>query len=315
MLTARLGSALARFGLLIALALLIVAFSALRPGNFPTWSNAGSILTLAAPLAIVSAGLTTLLVMGDFDLSIGSMIGLGGAACVVLQSRWHLTWESATLLTLVLGALVGLVNGLLTAYAQLSSFIVTLGMGTVLTGLEFSMTGQKTIYQGIDPGYAKLGQSSLLGLNIQIWVAAALALCVWALLTHTEPGRYFYAIGSNPVASRLSGIRVELLRIVGFVVVSLSATLAGVLLTAQADSSFSNAGTPYLLPAFASAFLGTTVFGAGRFNVLGTLVGVLLLGVTETGLTMLQLSTAAVLLVQGAVLITAILLSRMGAKR
>lgn len=311
----RLSSLLTRSGLLVALGLTVAVFSVLRPDNFPTLSNAGSVLTLAAPLAIVSAGLTVSLVMGDFDLSIGSMIGLGGAFCVVLQSHWHLTWATAVAATLLLAVIAGLINGVLTAYARLSSFIVTLGMGTVLTGVEFGLTGQKTIYQGVDPGYAKLGQSMILGLNVQVWVAVALAVCMWALLRHTEPGRYFYAIGSNPVATRLSGVRVEMLRVVGFVIVSVSAALAGVLLTAQAASSFSNAGQPYLLPAFAAGFLGTTVFGAGRFNIAGTMVAVLLLGVTETGLTMLQLSTAVVLLVQGSVLITAILLSRIGARR
>lgn len=313
--TGRAGALLARSGLLVALALTIGIFSLLRPATFATSANATSILTLAAPLAIVAAGLTVPLVMGDFDLSIGSMIGLGGAFSVVAQSHWHLTWPTAVAATLALAVVVGLVNGILTAYAKLSSFIVTLGMGTVLTGVEFSLTGQKTIYQGIDPGYAKLGQSTVLGLNLQVWIAALVALGIWIVLRHTEPGRYFYAVGSNPVASRLSGVRVDLLRVAGFVVVALGAAIAGILLTAQANSSFSNAGQPYLLPAFAAVFLGSTVFGAGRFNVAGTMVGVLLLGVTETGLTMLQLSTAIVLLVQGGVLISAILVSRLGTRR
>ena len=298
--------------LFVALVVTTGAFSALRPETFPTRDNALAILTLAAPLAVVACGLTVVLILGDFDLSIGSMIGLGGAAAVVAQSSQHLTWPTAVALAMGLALLIGLANGVLTAYVGLSSFIVTLASGTILTGIEFSLTDQKTIYEGIDPGYASLGQSTLLGVSVQVWIAIGGALLAWSVLRHTEIGRYAYAIGGNAVAARLSGIRVSAIRAAGFVVSALAAAVAGVLLTAQADSSFSNAGQPYLLPAFAAAFLGTTLHRSGRFNISGTIVGVLMLGVIQTGLTMLQLSTAAVNLAQGGVLLAAVLASRLG---
>lgn len=306
---------LTRYGVLIALLATVAVFGALRPDSFLTLANAKSILTLAAPLAITASGLTVVLVLGDFDLSIGSMIGLGGASAVVLMSMAGIAWPAAVALALGLGLAAGLVNGVLVAYAKASSFIVTLGMGTVLTGLEFSMTGQKTVYQGIPGGYLSLGQSELLGINVQIWIALVVAVSAYVLLEHTEMGRYMYAAGANPEAARLSGVRVQRLRVVAFVLAGLSAALAGVLLTAQAGSSFSNAGQPYLLPAFAAVFLGSTVMRGGRFNALGTLIGVLFLGVIQTGLTMLQLSTAVVYLVEGSVLVAAILLARLGANR
>jgi ribose transport system permease protein len=231
------------------------------------------------------------------------------------MSKAAVPWQAALALALALGVCAGLVNGILVAYANASSFIVTLGMGTVLTGVEFSMTGQKTLYDGIAVGYMELGQGELLGLNVQVWVALAVTLGVLVLLEHTEVGRYMYAAGANPEAARLSGIRVRRLRLVAFVIVGAAAALAGILLTAQSGSSFSNAGQPYLLPAFAAVFLGSTVLRGGRFNPLGTLVGVLFLGVIQTGLTMLQLSTAVVDLVQGSVLVGAILLARLGARR
>jgi ribose transport system permease protein len=302
-------------GLFVALLAVILVFSALRPDTFPTAGNALAILTLAAPLAVIACGLTFVLVQGDFDLSVGSMVGLGGATAVVAQSALHLTWMSAVGLALLVAIAVGAINGVLTAYVGLSSFIVTLASGTILTGLEFSLTDQKTIYEGIDPGYSALGQSIVVGLNSQIWIALIVAVVCWTALRHTEAGRYAYAIGANPVAARLSGVRVPLLRVGGFVVSALAAAVAGILITAQASSSFSNAGQPYLLPAFAAVFLGTTISSAGRFNVIGTVIGVVLLGVIQTGLTMLQLSTAAVNLAQGGVLLVAVLFSRIGQGR
>lgn len=312
---ARWRALLARYGVLGALLATIVVFGALRPNSFLTLDNAKSILTLAAPLAITAMGLTVVLVLGDFDLSIGSMIGLGGATAIVLMSKAGVAWQAAIVLALAMGLAGGALNGILVAYFNASSFIVTLGMGTVLTGLEFSMTGQKTLYDGVAAGYVSLGQHELLGLNTQVWIALAVARAVYVLLEHTEMGRYMYAAGANPEAARLSGIRVQRLRLIAFVLVGAAAALAGILLTAQSGSSFSNAGQPYLLPAFAAVFLGSTVLRGGRFNPLGTLIGVIFLGVIQTGLTMLQLSTAVVNLVQGSVLIAAILLARLGARR
>lgn len=290
----------------------VATFSVLRPQTFMTYQNAQSILTLAAPLCVVAVGLTVVLAMGDFDLSVGSMIGLGGATAVVAQSELHLTWPLAVALTMLVAAAVGLVNGALVAWAGLSSFIVTLGAGTMLTGLEYSLTHQKTVYEGLDPAYSAIGRSSFLGTNLQVWIAILVTLLLWAALRYTEAGRYVYAVGDNPITARLAGIRVSALRVGGFVLSAITAASAGILLTSQANSSFPNSGGPFLLPAFAAVFLGSTMRSTGTFNIVGTAIGVLLLGVVQTGLTMLQLSTAAVLLVQGGVLVLAVLASRIG---
>jgi ribose transport system permease protein len=132
------------------------------------------------------------------------------------------------------------------------------------------------------------------------------------LLERTEIGRYMYAIGGNSEAARLSGVRVRSLRLLGFVIVAFSAAVVGLLLTSQSASYAPNLGISYLLPAFAAVFLGAAVFRPGEFNVLGTVIGVLFLGVIQTGLTMLNLQTYMINLVQGGILITAVLVSRLG---
>ena len=308
----RLSSIVARYGLLLAFGAMILAFSLAKPDAFPTTANAKSILTAAAPALIVAAGLTVPLVMQDFDLSFGAMIGLAGGAAVVLQSQDDWAWGLALLVALGLGLAAGATSGFLVAYLGGSSFIITLAMGTVLVGLEYVFTDQTTIFAGVSQGYIDIGQGEFLGLNNQVWIAAGIAIVLWVLLDQSELGRYMYAIGGNPEAARLSGVRIRRIRLTGFVIVALCAAIVGILLTAQGASSVPNTGTAYLLPAFAAVFLGSAVFRPGEFNIPGTVVGVLFLGVIQTGLTMLQLETFVINLVQGAILIIAVLVSQLG---
>jgi ribose transport system permease protein len=301
-----------KYGLLIAFLVTIIVFSVARPQSFPTGRNAESILTLAAPSLIIAIGLTVVLVMQDFDLSFGAMIGLGSGASTAFMVNSGWPWEVAVLAVIGLGILAGLVNGYMVAYLGGSSFIITLAMGTVLSGVEFALTKQNTVYDGFPTGFTDLASNEFLGLSNQIWIAAVLAGLVWTLLDRTEIGRYMYAVGGNPEAARLSGVRVLPLRVLGFVVVGVAGAIVGIIITSQSGSYAPSGGTAYLLPAFAAVFLGAAVFRPGEFNVPGTIVGVLFLGVIQTGLIMLDFETYVINLVQGAILITAVLVSRLG---
>jgi ribose transport system permease protein len=305
-------SLLARYGLLGALFVAIVVFCIARPDSFATIDNLKSVLTQSSLPLIIAAGLTIVLVMEDFDLSFGSMIGLGSAVAVALMVKSGVSWPIALLAALAAGLIVGAVNGFIIAYLGGSSFIITLAMGTILSGLEFAITGQSTLYEGISHSYSAIAQNTILGFSNEIWIAAAIALLVWMLLDFTELGRYMYAIGGNPEAARLAGIRTKALRLSGFMLVGLAAAICGVLLSSQTQSFNPNSGAQYLLPAFAAVFLGSAVFRPGQFNLPGTVVGVLFLGVIQTGLTMLSLQTYMINLVQGAILIAAVMMSRIG---
>ncbi|HVW46344.1 MAG TPA: ABC transporter permease [Solirubrobacterales bacterium] len=302
--------ALTRYGLLVAFLIVIAVFGALKPSIFLTVENLKSVITIAAPLVILSVGLTVVLVMGDFDLSLGAMTGLGGAVAVVLMTEGTY-FVFAIVVALLLAIAVGLTNGILVAYLRGSSFIITLALTNVLIGVELLFTDGKSITTGFERGYLNIAQTTpLFGLNTQVYVAAVLALIVGLLLGKTEIGRYMYAVGNSPEAARLAGLRTRQLRTIGFIVVALSATVAGILLTSQAGGSTPQQGASYLLPAFAGAFLGSAVFKPGQFNVAGTVVGVLFLGTVQTGLTIMDFSTAVVNIVQGAILVAAILLSQ-----
>jgi ribose transport system permease protein len=306
---------IAKYGLLIAFVAVIAVFAILKPHVFPTGENIKSMLTQAAPPAILAVGLTVVLVMQDFDLSFGSMIGLSGGAVTTFLVMHHWGWVVAVIVVLIMGIAVGLLNGFMIAYLGGSSFIITLAMGTVLTGVEYALTKQNTVYSGYSTSFTGLASnSSILGISNQVWIAGVIAALVWVLMDRTEVGRYMYAIGGNPEAARLSGLRVRPLRVAGFVVVGLCAAAAGILLISEASSYSPNVGATYLLPAFAAAFLGAAVFRPGEFNLPGTIIGVLFLTVIQTGLIELNLQTYIINLVQGGILIFAVLVSRLGAQ-
>jgi ribose transport system permease protein len=304
---------LPRYGVLIAFVVVIIVFSIAKPDIFPTWTNAKTILTESAPALILAVGLTVVLAMQDFDLSIGATVGLAGGVAVALMAKHAWGWPIALLMALGFGVAVGLLNGYLIAFLGGPSFIITLAIGTVLTGIEYAFTNQATVFSGVAQGYVNIAAKSyFLGLSNQIWIAVVVALVLWVLLDRTEVGRYMYAIGGNPEAARLSGIRTRALRLLGFVIVGVSAAIVGIILTSQGGSYTPNAGAPYLLPAYAAAFLGAACFKPGEFNVPGTVVGVLFLGTISTGLTILNLQTYLINLVQGGILVAAVLLGRLG---
>lgn len=310
----RVGAIASRMAVPLALLAVILGFGIARPSTFLTASNFRYILVDSSASAVLGLGLTVILVMGEFDLSIGSMLGLAGASAVALMSFHHAPWYVGILVALALAVLVGFVNSVLIAYAGMSSFIATLATGTMLVGAEFLFTGDTTVYNGVAPQYLMIGQAVVGGINVQVWIALAVAVVLWLLLERSEPGRYMYAIGGNREASRLTGLPVKRYLAFGFVVVALAAAVAGIMITAQNGASSPQAGIPYLLPAYAAAFLGSTTFKPGQFNIPGTLVSVFFLGVVGSGLTMLALSTATIDLVQGAILIFAMLLSRLGSR-
>ena len=279
----RLGVFLARYGVLLAFGVMLLTFTILRPSTFPTLDNAKSILVAAAPGMIVALGLTVALVMGDFDLSIGSMVGFAAGAAIALMVYHSVPWQLAIVLVLAMALGVGIVNGLLVPVFGGNSFIMTLGMATMLTGLEYAFTEQATVFQGVPQGYVDLGAKSLFGLSNQVWIALVVALVLWILLDATEIGRFMYAIGGNEEAARLSGIRTRLLRTVGFMIVAFAAAMVGILTSAAGAGYTPNSGQYLLLPAYAGAFLGAACFRPGEFNIPGTVVGVLFLGTIGTG--------------------------------
>jgi ribose transport system permease protein len=298
-----------RYGVLVALVATIGVFCALRPDTFATASNFEVVLAQMAPAAVVSFGLTVVLVMGDFDLSVVGVIGLSSAIVVSLMSKEDVPLLPALLVALALAVAVGLLDGTLIAGIGASSFIITLASGQVFEGVELQVTHGQTIFENIPSGFLDIATTDILGLQSAAWLALAVFLILYLVLDHSQLGRYMYAIGGNPEAARLSGISVKSVRTLGFVIVSVCAMVAAVILTSRAGAYSNEIGTSFFLPTYAAVFLGAAVLRPGTFNLPGTLVGALFLEVIANGLTLLELSFAIVLIIQGAILAAAVMLS------
>jgi ribose transport system permease protein len=309
----------ARFGVLLALVGCIIFFS-VQEDKFHTYNNLQTTLELSAPLLMMALGLTVVLAMGDFDLSVAGTAALSSAIIVAIVVRSDIPWGMAVLIAMVAALLVGSFNGYLIAYVGTPSFITTLATGVILAGLELAVTGPGTTFISggteIPRSYRNLGIGEpFVQIKSPVWIGLALAIILWTLMTKTEVGRYMYAIGGNPEAARLSGIPVKLLRASGFVFVALCALTAGVVGSARTGSHVRGFGSSLLLPAYAAAFLGATMSKRRQFNVPGTVLGAVFLQVVDSGLTFMGYDQDVKNIVKGGILIAAVLVGRLGASR
>jgi ribose transport system permease protein len=297
--------ALERWSLAIAFVGAFAFFAVARPNVFLTWANARGILDDAAVLSVLAVGVTVVLVIGEFDLSVGFVVGLAAAAGVATMSFRHWPWWVAVLIALGSGSLAGLANGVSVAILRIPSFVGTLAVGSIAAAIELAIT-KTSIFEGVSPRYVEIATTTIFGMPLRPIIAAGVVLLFLVILRATVFGRHASSIGDNAAAARLAGVPVARVRIVAFVLTGLTAGLSGVFVTSSAGSYYPGLGTGYLLPAYAAAFLGLSLGGGLRFNVLGSYLGVLLLGMVTTGLTVMNQPSWIAALVQGLVLIVAV---------
>jgi len=299
----------ARYGTITSLVALLVLFSAARPGVFPTLNNILSILNQISILGVISFGLTVCLVMGLFDLSIAAMATLGGYLATYALVTWPdlVGTPEAMIGSLVIAALIGIVNGLLVSYAGISAFIGTLAVGSIISGAMLGVSNSHTIISGIPDAFMVLGQDDVAGIPIPILVAAGVAFVLWLLLEHTQLGRNLYAIGGNAEASRLAGLAVKRYAPVALSICACCAGLGGLIAASNLGAGRpQGVGDGYLLNAFAASFIGASTLRPGKFHIGGTVIGVLLIGVINNGLSIMGVPTFWQYIVQGLLLIGAL---------
>jgi ribose transport system permease protein len=283
-----------RYGLLLAWLVVIIVFSLLRPETFFTASNAQTILGTQAILLVLTIGLLPPLMAGEYDLSIAGVLSVS----YVLIGHLNVNhgWP-------ILAAIV---------VVGVESIVATLGMGTLLIGLGFGIN--QTSVGGISESLVNTVRHQVLGIQAVFYVGLALTIATWYVFTYTPLGRYLYFVGTGREVARLAGIRVELIRAGSLMSASVLSALAGVLLAGVLGSSDPNAAAPYLLPAFAGAFLGATTITPGRFNAWGSFIAVYFLVTGITGLELLGLSGWIEQVFYGASLTIAVAISRLAGR-
>jgi len=306
---------LAPYGSLLVLVLGIVVFSLLRPESFPTMANLQAIVSEEAVLAFAALGITVPLIAGQFDLSIGGVIGFTGLLAAGLMSFSGLPWLPAALLGLLSGTAVGLANGLLVAYGGIHSFVATLATGTLLYGAQLWYSRGEILFEGISPNFVTLARTDIGGFTLPVFYTIVLAVGLWFVLAHTPFGRYLYAIGGNKEAAEVAGVRVKRHIVYSLTVSGTLAGAAGLMLASRTASAQSAQGDTFLLPAFAAAFIGAATFRRGEFNVPGTLVGVFLVAVLVTGAFQLGAREYVAPLITGVALLLAVMGNRFLVRR
>jgi ribose transport system permease protein len=261
----------------------IVLFSIWIPGTFLTETTLKSLASEQAVTAIAALAAVVALSSGVFDLSIGAL--LGGTVILAAHLMVDLSWAPvpAAAVTLLFGLLVGCVTGTIVVFFRVNSFITTLGISAILTALIADISNNQQII-GLPISFQEWATFEFLGVEGAFWIMLVLAVAIWFVLECRPVGRYMYATGSNPEAARLAGVRVNRIVFGTAVFTALISSIAGIVVLSRVGTGSPTIGPPYLLPAFAAAFLGSTQLKGGRFNVLGTLIAVYALATSVKGL-------------------------------
>jgi ribose transport system permease protein len=264
-------------------------FAVLRPSTFLSHASFVTIFGSQSVLVVLTLSLVITLFVGEFDLSVASILGLSATIIAQLNAVDGVGIGAAVVIALLSGIGVGLVNGLLVVALGVDALVATLGMGTLLVGLAMWMSNSITI-GGISNALVNATRNEWFGLPHSFYFGILLATGLWYVMDHTPLGRHLLFVGQGREVARLSGIRVDRIRLLAFVVSGFVSALAGVIVAGTLGAYQASQSPSYLLPAFAAAFLGSTVVKPGRFNPWGSVIAIYFLITGITGLVLLGLS-------------------------
>lgn len=293
---------------LAALVLICLVFAILEP-QFFTSGNLLNVGRQAAVLIIVACGMTLVIISANIDLSVGSTVALCSVVGASLSAEHGAGGLSTTIAMVLLGALVGAVNGALVAWWKINSFIVTLGMMTLLRGAALTFTDGYPI-SGVQDGARVLGFGVVFGIPLPLIVSVVVFALVAVILARTVIGRHVYAIGGNETSSRIAGVGVPSTKFFVFVMSGALCGLAAVVLLGRLGAGLPTSATGLELDAIAAVIIGGASLFGGRGSVFGTLFGALILTVLQNGLNLLQVNSFVIQILSGVIIILAVLLDR-----
>lgn len=291
-------------GLLIVLVAVFVVMWASSP-YFLTVNNLATAAGVVSVLGVMAVAETLVIIMGEIDVSIGSVMALTSVLIGLLVGHGFNPWV-ASLVALVAAAGVGFVNGALVVWFKINSLVVTLGMYSVALGVAYVLSNSSTaLISG--HGFGTIGSGEVGRIPVQVFIFLGIWLIGYAVLKFTALGKHVYAVGDNYDAAVRAGIRANTLRIGLFVTIALSAGLAGIIVTSELSSAAPQVGDPYLLAVITAAILGGASLTGGRGTLFGTLIAVAILGIIQNGFALLSLSVYTQYIVLGGLLIFAVL--------
>lgn len=311
------GSILQKYGILFVLIVMIIGLSIAKP-NFRTASNFLNILTQTSIFGIMALGMTFVIISKGIDLSVGSILALAAVICASFGQSSASTTKYfpnmpelplilPILIALFVGGLCGAINGFLVAFTGIPAFIATLGMMTIARGFALLYTGGKPV-STLTPGFRVIGQGRLLGIPMPIIIFLTVAAISWVLLNYTRFGKRDFAIGGNINAAEVSGVNVKKMLLLIYTYMGVLCGVAAIVFVGRTQSAHPGAATGYELTAIASTTIGGTSQSGGIGTIWGAIVGALVLAVMRNGMTILGINPYWQQIVEGTVIIVAVIL-------
>ena len=311
-----------KFQSLLALLLMVVIFSVCAEGFFST-DNFWLVLTQVSVNMCLSVGMTLVILTGGIDLSVGSVLALSGAVMAGLLKNGleipafnlliGFTALGAVLAGLLVGSFLGFFNGLMITLLRIPPFVATLAMMTIARGLTQLWTGGAAI-TGLGEVFEYVGTRRPAGVPVRVWTCAAIVAIAVVVLKKTRFGRYIYAVGGNERAARLSGLNVKRIKLRVYTIAGALSAIGGLIVTSKLDSATPVAGDGYELDSIAAVVIGGTSLSGGKGSVFGTVLGVLIIGVLNSGLIILRVPPFWQKVIKGCVILLAVAIDKLNTK-
>ncbi|WP_087018016.1 ABC transporter permease [Thaumasiovibrio subtropicus] len=300
--SSRLLSLMKQHALLIAFVALVLIIAVFTP-NFLSSANLINVLRQSAIVGLIAIGSTFVITGGGFDISVGSILAL--SAALVLGFQAWMPWQLAVPVVIAIGAMIGMINGILTAKIGIVAIITTLGTMTILRGVTYIYTGGYPIV-GESEAFRVLGSGYIGPIPVPVLLFILMVALGQFVLSRTKLGRYTCAVGGNKESARLSGVPVDFYQIMTFVIGGAMAAMAGIIYASRLNSATPLAGQGYELDAIAATVIGGTSVAGGRGSVIGTLIGVLLLTVVNNMFNLLGVPVYIQYVIKGVIILTVV---------
>jgi ribose transport system permease protein len=297
----------------IGFAIIFLFFAVTQSQYFLDPTNLTNIVIQAAPITVMAVGAVFVLSAGEIDLSIGSVVALSALSAAVTLQQTH-QWWLAAVVGLAAGAVVGLVNGFFVTVVRLPSFLVTLATMGLVAGIGRQLTQLQSVPVSDATFVYLFGGGSLLGLPVLLWWTAGAVFVGWVLLRRKRYGAHVLAVGNSPSASRVTGIKVNRVRMMVLVGSAMTAALAGLLYAGRLQGARYTLGEPDLMTVIAAVIVGGTSLFGGKGAIVGALVGSLLMSMINNGLILAGLNVSQQMIVRGIIILVAVSLSLRGKK-
>lgn len=302
-----------RYSIFFLFLCLVIILSIASP-YFLQLRNIINVVRQITIIAIMAIGMTIIIISGGIDLSVGSVLAVGGVVAAILIKKTAMPIWTAALLGIASGGVLGLVNGMIIAFFKVPPFVSTLSMMTMARGVAYLLTGGRALI-GLDKRFLLLGQGSVGFMPIMVIVLIIVAVLSALVLNLTKFGRHIYAAGGNEEAALLSGVNLISLKCRVYVIIGLLSGLAGVVLASRIDSAQPHAGLGYELDVIAATVVGGTRLTGGVGTIMGTIVGALIIGVIANGLNLLNVSPYYQMIARGAIIVGAIIVDMQTARK